>query len=82
MAKRNKANSVNFELFKRIRNRIVAEICSAKKKSYHNHVCPTFCTYPHVWWTNINKIIGKKKQFITMFDPSLDLGLLVLFIYF
>ena len=49
IAKRNKAHkSVNIELFKRIRNQIVAEVCSAKKKFYRNHVCPTICTNPHV----------------------------------
>jgi hypothetical protein len=71
MAKRNKAHkSGNFELFKRLRNQIVAEVRSAKKNFYHNHVRPTFCTNPHFWWKNVNKIVGKKKQSITLFDPK------------
>jgi hypothetical protein len=73
MAKRNKAHkSGNFELFKRLRNRIVAEVRSAKKKFYHNHVRPTFCKNPHFWWKNVNKIVGKKKQSITLFDPQME----------
>ena len=73
MAKRNKAHkSGNFELFKRLRNQIVAEVRSAKKNFYHNHVRRTFCTNPHFWWKNVNKIVGKKKQSITLFDPQTE----------
>ena len=40
MAKRNKARkSGNFELFKRLRNQIVAEVRSAKKNFYHAQSC-------------------------------------------
>jgi hypothetical protein len=73
MAKRNKAHkSGNFELSKRLRNQIVAEVRSAKNNFYHNHVRPTFCKNPHFWWKNVNKIIGKKKQSITLFDPQTE----------
>jgi DNA-binding XRE family transcriptional regulator len=45
---------------------------SARKNFYHNHVHPTFCKNPHFWWKNVNKIVGKKKQSITLFDPQTE----------
>jgi hypothetical protein len=40
---------------------------------YHNHVRPTSYKNPHVWWKNINKFDGKKKQAIRLFDPETEL---------
>ena len=72
MAKRNKAHkSGNVELF---RNQIVAEVRSAKKNFYHNHVRLTFCKNPHFWWKNVNKIVGKKKRSITSYGRETSCG--------
>ena len=74
ISKRNKSyKSCNTALYKHLRNQMVSEVRIAKKNFYHDQVRPAFCKDQHVWWKNINMILGKKKQIITLVDPETDL---------
>jgi hypothetical protein len=71
MAKRNKAR-VPLTSLNVLENSNCCGGSICKKNFYHNHVRPTFCKNPHFWWKNVNKIVGEKKQSITLFDPKTD----------
>ena len=71
IAKRDKAyKSGKSELYKSLRNQVSIEIKKAKSSFYDEKIRPKQSASPKSWWKKIKKIIGKKKDVVSLLDPE------------
>ena len=58
------------ERFKSLQNKIVSEIRKEKNKFYDKRTKPLNSHNPKLWWKKIKKIVGSKRESISIIDPE------------
>ena len=58
------------ERFKSLRNKVVSEIRKEKNKFYDKRVKPLNSHNPKQWWKQIKKVVGSKRDPISIIDPE------------
>jgi hypothetical protein len=60
------------ERFKYLRNKIVSEIRKEKNKFYDKRIKPICSHNPKQWWKQIKKVVGTKKDSVSIIDPETE----------
>ena len=63
------------ERSKYLRNKIVSEIRKEKNKFYEKRIRPLNKHNPKLWWKQIKKVVGSKKDPISIIDPETGIPL-------